>query len=437
MNCNRAHKGIFTSPSACAVCLSWLLLVASSLFYPARAYPNGQQGGVIAWKLSFTVTTGDDDLRGGNDNLNVGIHFRDGNVQWELKVNKGRSWGNNTLRGFDVNFPRVIDVSEIASIEFRTTFTGGTGGDNWDMASVSARAIGPTLNKIIATHGFYRFTGDEKSLLIPVTFADAGKATRIELTIQTGGDDLRGDNDNLNITIHFLGGSAQLARNINGGRNWPNGSTHVETITLDHAVDPSDIVRIDLQKPTTCFSAVDCDNWDMKSILVSALGEGLNKSIAKYGFKRFTAIDNSLTIPVTMAEKGKANKLEFTFQTGGDDLRSDNQLDITIHLRSGHTQLAPNINGEQGWASQSMHAKTIYLDQASDPSDIVEVDLQTRGGVGGLLDTGDNWDMESVTVKAIGPGVDEVIFRHGFKRFKDDPKVGEANDHTLRLKRDQ
>ena len=52
-----------------------------------------------------------------------------------------------------------------------------------------------------------------------------------------------------------------------------------------------------------------------------------------------------------------------------------------------------------------------------DPSDIVEVDLQTTfdGGSGG-----DNWDMDSITIKAIGDGVNEVLFRHGPKRFTHD-----------------
>lgn len=52
-----------------------------------------------------------------------------------------------------------------------------------------------------------------------------------------------------------------------------------------------------------------------------------------------------------------------------------------------------------------------------EPSDIVEVDLRTtsRGGVGG-----DNWSMKSVSIKAIGGGVDEVIFTHEASRFTGD-----------------
>jgi hypothetical protein len=412
-------------------------ILGCCLFHAAFVFPIAAQGGLMVSRLEFTIKTGGDDLRGGNDNLNVAIHFRNGAVQLKQNVNDGRSWGNNTVHGFSIVLEHSVASNGIAAIEFHTTFGGGTGGDNWDMASVSVKAIGPALDKVIVTHGFYRFTGDENRLVMPVTIAETGKAVKLELTIQTGGDDLRGDNDNLDIVVNFNDGRTQLAKNINRGRNWANGSKHTETITLNHAVDPREIVRIDLLKPTTCSVVVDCDNWDMSSILVNAVGEGVNRTIASNGFKRFTGQDNFLSIPVTPGEAGKANKLEFTFQTGDDDLRSDNEIDVTIHFRGGHTQLVPNLNGGQGWGNQSTHTKTLTLEQTVDPKEIIEVDLQTSGGAGGHFQTEDNWNMASVSVKAIGVGVDEIIFKHGFKRFKHDPREGGGSDNTLRLTRDQ
>ena len=418
-----------------AIQFGWALTLGCALFHSAPAHPLAGQSGAIAFKLEFTVKTGGDDLRGGNDNLDVAIHLRNGTVQWKHNVNDGRSWANNTQRGFDITLERSVPWTEIASIEFHTTFSGGMGGDNWDMASVSVKAIGPTLDKVIVTHGFYRFTGDEKRLVIPVMVAQMGKATKLELTIETGGDDLRGDNDNLDIVVNFNDGRTQIAKNINGGKSWSEDSKHTETIILNHAVELREITSIDLVKATTCSSAIDCDNWDMSSILVNALGEGVNRTIARNGFKRFTGRDNFLAIPVTIAEAGKANKLELTFQTGDDDLRSDNEIDVTIHFRGGHTQHVLNLNGGQGWANQSTHSKTLTLEQAVDPEDIIEVDLQTSGGAGGHFQTEDNWNMASVSVRAIGAGVDEIIFKHGFKRFKHEE--GGGQDNTLRLTKGQ
>src|SRR6266496_606843 len=425
---NRKHQECFTSSRHAAIRLSFLLLFVCSLLYPAVAHPNGGQNNGSFSKLSFTVATGGDDLRGGNDNLNVGIHFRDGNVQWKQNVNNGRSWENNSENTFHVDFSTPHDLSEVASIEFRTTFTGGSGGDNWDMAFVSVRAIGLRTDQVIVSHGFYRFTGDEKSLVIPITMPSAGKANKLELTIKTGADDLRGDNYNLDITIHYRDSRTQLAKNINGGRNWTNGSTHTETITLDRAVEPSEIVKIDLK--TRVEVAYKADNWDMTSISVRAIGEGVSKTIASYGFNRFTEYESLLSIPVAMPAVGKVNKLEFIFQTGGDDLRSDSNVAATIRFRDGHKQDTHSINAGQGWANQSMHSKTIPLDDAVEPSDIVEIDLETWSESNDAFHTSDNWSMSSVTVKALGEGIDEVIFRHGFKRFTGDDKV-------LRLKREQ
>ena len=74
-----------------------------------------------------------------------------------------------------------------------------------------------------------------------------------------------------------------------------------------------------------------------------------------------------------------------------------------------------------------MHVETITLNRAVDPSEIVEIDLETtsRGGL-----SGDNWDMNSLIVKAIGDGVNEVVFASLFKRFTGD-------EHFVRLKKGQ
>jgi len=162
------------------------------------------------------------------------------------------------------------------------------------MDSISVRATGNGVDKIIATHGFKRFTGDDKLLSIPVTLATAGKANKLELTFKTDDDDLRGGNDNLNVVVHFRGGRTQLARNINGGQRWANGSTHVESFTLDQAVDPDDIVEVDLQ--TTFSGGVGGDNWNMESVSIKAIGSGVHDVIFTHGAKRFTGDSKTLRL---------------------------------------------------------------------------------------------------------------------------------------------
>jgi len=386
-------------------------------------------------RLIFTVATADDDLRGGDDNLNVGIHLLDGNVQWKPNVNRGQSWGEHTTETFDIAMDQPVALSQIVSIDMLkpTGQSGVDGPDEWHMASVSVRAVGDGIDKVIATHGFKQFTDGFNELLLPVTIAATGKANSLELTIKTGGDNLGGD-DPLTVTFHFRDGHTQVIDNLNEGREWANNSRHVKTIALDQAVDPFDVARIVLRAgfslPDTTIPPKS-DNWDMESISIKAIGEGVDEVIARHGFNRFTGTGSTLSIPITAPEAGKANKMEFTILTGGDDLRGDNDnLNVTVHYGDGRTQNANNINGGRNWTNNSMHVETITLDHVVDPSDIVEVDLKTTftGGAGG-----DNWDMNSVLVKAIGDGVNEVLFdKFGFpaKRFTGD-------DRVLQLKRGQ
>ena len=422
---NKKEKGILRlSFNRRAIQFSLLLLmvcfVSSMLMHSSIA-----QDGVKIRRLSFTVKTGDDDLRGGNDNLHVAINFRDGNVQFKRNVNHGQRWADNSIETFDISLDRPVPLSEIASITFQKPTGGVSGADEWHMSSVSIRATGDGIDKVIVTHGFQIFNGDELTML--VTAPEPGKATKLELTIKTGGDDLRGNVNNLYVTTHFRDGTSQRVTNVNGGEAWGNGSTHVKVITLDHAVLPSDIVRIDLWKnPQFAGEFSTSDNWDMDSISIKAIGAGVDKVIGHYGAFRFTDSHATLLIPITLTVAGKANKLELTIITGDDDLRGDHDnLNIIVHFRGGRIQPVPNINGGKAWHNGSVHVQTFTLAQAVYPSDIVEVDLQTTftGGMGG-----DNWNLDSVTVKAIGEDVNEVIFKDSYKRFTGEDKI-------LRLKK--
>src|SRR5262249_76233 len=148
-------------------------------------------------------------------------------------VNRSETWPNNSTREFDIELQRPVALSEIASISLKKPTGGGFGTDEWHMASVSVRAMGDGIDKVIATHGFMAFDYEHEELDLPVTIPVTGKANKLEFTITTGGDDLHGGQFNLDTTIHFRDGSSQLVRDINAGRSWENGSTHIETIVLD------------------------------------------------------------------------------------------------------------------------------------------------------------------------------------------------------------
>ena len=70
----------------------------------------------------------------------------------------------------------VVDygASNLKSIVLRTTSKAGPAGDNWNMASFQARAVGispelfkPMLDKVVATSGAFGFTPKKNELTVP------------------------------------------------------------------------------------------------------------------------------------------------------------------------------------------------------------------------------------------------------------------------------
>jgi len=126
---------------------------------------NAQPGGGcpsanLVTKLSFTFLTGNDDLRGGKDTLNITIHFADGTTQSEPNVNHGDRWPDGSTKGAEILLSRPITIDQIKSISLSDTFAGGSGGDNWNMSSMEAAAwVGATYHTI-AQYGFHRFSSD-------------------------------------------------------------------------------------------------------------------------------------------------------------------------------------------------------------------------------------------------------------------------------------
>ena len=116
---------------------------------PAQA-KNGPDKDLVR-RLTFTVKTGNDDLRGGNDNLNVGINFRDGNVQFAPNVNQGQRWPDNSTQTFSISLEQPVPLSEIASIDLQKPTGGGYGTDEWHMSSLSVRAIGDHQDQLKVT----------------------------------------------------------------------------------------------------------------------------------------------------------------------------------------------------------------------------------------------------------------------------------------------
>lgn len=119
--------------------------------------------------------------------------------------------------------------------------------------------------------------------------------SQIRLRIVTGGDDLRGGKDNLNIKFFCRWQGSQVALNVNKSQNWPNNSTNTVDIPLNQPVPPNQIIGLRLihiadggfdfnSLPSVLTPAapweipqafLSPDNWDMSLLQVAAIGNGV------------------------------------------------------------------------------------------------------------------------------------------------------------------
>jgi hypothetical protein len=185
------------------------------------------------------------------------------------------------------------------------TLNGGIKSeDNWNLVIAEAVGMLPGGNVSIATAGPFRFTGSQPSLDMKVknwvTGGTGGcgvtnAVKQLLLVFKTSDDDLRGGNDNLNVSARGQG-LTQDQNSVNQSENWANNSTHGFAITLDSAVTLADLQQIVLT--TTSMGGAGGDNWNMQSVAIKAvLANGTKQAVITQGFNRFTGPPgNRLTI---------------------------------------------------------------------------------------------------------------------------------------------
>ncbi len=83
----------------------------------------------------------------------------------------------------------------------------------------------------------------------------------------TGGDDLRGNNDNVSITVNYTDGTSQLFRNVNNGARWVDNTEQTVHLELNRSVRKSDIRNFML---TTSFGTdIFSDDWNLDAFQVT------------------------------------------------------------------------------------------------------------------------------------------------------------------------
>jgi hypothetical protein len=180
-------------------------------------------------ELMVDIATGGDDLRGQNDNVHATVNFRSGQSQTFTNINLSQRWIDNYSETVPLVLRQPVRKEDIMGIMLTTTFSGGIGGDNWNIDRLTAWYLQP--NKIIYDRSgtpLVRLTGDNK------TFTTRFWTNLLTVTLRTGGDDLRGGNEGF-ITLHYRDGGISTEYRLNQGRTLGNNSTN--SILLDVPLD--------------------------------------------------------------------------------------------------------------------------------------------------------------------------------------------------------
>lgn len=95
-----------------------------------------------------------------------------------------------------------------------------------------------------------------------------GSVRHLYATFDTGGDDLRGGNDNVSITINYADGSTQTFNNVNNGAPWVDHSSQTVHLELNRPVRKQDIRYFMI---TVSFGTdPSSDDWNLDYFKVSS-----------------------------------------------------------------------------------------------------------------------------------------------------------------------
>ncbi len=357
---------------------------------------------------AVTIRTGRDDLRGGDDGARIVFQARTGAT--EVDLNARSRWGTGSEQSALVTLPRRTRVGDITGVTLLHTGpsnTGGASSDNWNVDSIAIECSGPSERLVdVSRAPLMRFAGEKRVLNLPVAASGSGEVKALMFTLRTGGDDLRGGNDNATATVDL--GSSTVECPLNAGANWANNSVHTVRCVLPPGTQRSRIREIRIQ--TTASGGIGGDNWNLDAIQVSAELTG-RTLLTQRGAPliRFTAEQRSrvLYAPVTPPASSPSDMpatsiLKVWVLTTTDDMRGENDnARLIVEMRDGSSQEFPMNDGGK-WdggvpGRESLYHVLIRLRGGKAWSDIRSLRIKTSFS-GGL--NGDNWDIGKISMEA-------------------------------------
>ena len=288
-------------------------------------------------------------------------------------------------------------ISGIAPSELSGSIPGLPGGAvNWRavISSPTARAERLTFSGSGAQYSVQsRFVRD--------TLPNNTLVSSLTIRIRTGEDNL--ESHSRASAFVSLCGREVVLDNFNRGRAFGNRSDDTITFPMPPGTRLGDIQTFGLRH-VSGRSDPFYDNWNVDAIAVNFSGSPIPGSLLiQQGnpLQRFTGSVREWRMATgrgTISTDTVIDSLQVTIRTGGDDLRANSQA--TAFVRVGGRDLGPfPLNAGRNWGNNTTNTVTLPTRVAL--RDVESLRLQFASGSSGPFDTGDNWNVDAVTVNAL------------------------------------
>jgi microsomal dipeptidase-like Zn-dependent dipeptidase len=354
-------------------------------------------------RVTVTLRTGGDDLRGGGDDAIMHLNVRG---RWTaVPLNRGAGWSKGSVNSVVADLPAGTRMEDIADVVVQHVGGGQSGfnsPDNWDLDDVKIEcgAAGATVASMRGSP-LVRFTGDNTPFTIRLSGgAGAGEVRRLAVTIRTGGDDLRGGSENAVATIRAAG--RDIRCDLNRRASWGDHSIHTVSCDLPAGTQRSQLESFRIK--TTMSGGCCGDNWNMDAITIAA-EEPMVQLLHLTGspLVRFTLEQRQRHLYTQMktprlAENPAPSILRLWIRTTTDDLRGENDnAYASFEFRDGTRSPEFPLNAGGKWGNDSHYAAMMRLPAQKRWSDIRAFHMRTTFSGG---PTSDNWDIGALELEA-------------------------------------
>ncbi len=104
------------------------------------------------------------------------------------------------------------------------------------------------------------------------------------------------------------------------------------------------------------------------------------------------------------------SEISFTIETGGDDLRGDSSATATVQLPGGSQTFTLKAQNDSGWGNFTTNTRNFTLAGPPQPLSAFGKITITLTSHDSIFETPDNWNIQSLTVNAIGAGGSASIY---------------------------